>query len=200
MKAAMTRSQRGQGVLVDVALGQKRQAHERLELGGEPSLLVQPLFQTLHQPRVLERAYDLRRGLEDDFVAWPAPGRAAGAQCQEPDGLVAAAEVDDEAGRQPFPGKGGARFGAGQELPQALVGYDGPGCLQGLGELRHVGRDHELKELRTQATAGLDLIGLTVLAPGHDDPDIGHGGFAEALEGCFGHFAAGPGAPGGHGQ
>ena len=72
----------------DIALGQARKPHERLELRREQALLFEPFRQALHQPGVFQSGRDLGRHLHDDFVARPHPGGAPGSQPQEPGGFV----------------------------------------------------------------------------------------------------------------
>src|SRR5450759_3157454 len=57
-----------------VALGQERQAHQSLKLGGQVPFLFEANLQSFHEAGVLEGIGDLGGQLEDDFVARPHPG------------------------------------------------------------------------------------------------------------------------------
>ena len=178
---------------------QQGQAHQCLELGREPSFLLEALLESLHQSGVLQGADDLGGGLENGLVAGTAPGRAACAQGKEAGRLVSAPQVDKEAGRKPLFGELPGQPAAVEQGPQALEGDDRAGSPKGGAEPRHVRVADDVEEFLAQPATGLDGGGALV-APRHDDADVGHRGFAQSLQGRFANFVAASRPPGRHGQ
>ena len=189
--------QLGNRLLGDLTLRQQGQSHQRLELGGEALLLLEAVFEALHQPGVLECADHLGGGLEDDRISRPAPGRIARAQRQKADGLVAAAQRNQEARAETLSREDLAQLTALDHRAKVLQPDDLAGPLESGGDFWEIAGSEDGKHLLAQSATRLDRDGVP-FRPGHNDAGVRHGRLAEALEPCLGYFASCPRPPGRH--
>ena len=183
-----------------VTLRQEGQAHQPLELSREPPLLLETVFEALHQSGVLEGADDLGGCLEDDRISRPAPGRIARAQGQETDRFVAAAQRNQEARAEALSamrtGPAHCRWIIEPRFSNPMIS---PGLFAGGGDFREIARRGGWSNSSLSPRLASTWRGSPV-RPGHDEAAVGHRRLAQALEGRLGDFAPRPCAPRRHRQ